>query len=212
MKSYKAASGINWELTLESFLTREEINQLRSWAIKRRDKCGDHRLFWIEWFLIEILINTGLRVFELTDLQCRDIRFRGELSCVVVRNGKCNKYREIIINKLCQAAIREFLAWKNRVGEDISDFAPLFYSPKSKDCYSTRALQIAFKRCLMGAEIKSDHSIHHMRHTYASLLLKASGNNMPLCQKQLGHSQITTTAVYTKVFIEEIVNSVERLL
>jgi site-specific recombinase XerC len=35
-----------------------------------------------------------------------------------------------------------------------------------------------------------------MRHTHATFLYKASGNNLRLVQKQLGHSKVTTTQIY----------------
>ena len=56
-----------------------------------------------------------------------------------------------------------------------------------------------------------DHSIHHLRHTYASHLYKASKFNLRLVQKQLGDSSIKTTEVYADVFDEDIDKALERL-
>jgi len=65
---------------------------------------------------------------------------------------------------------------------------------------------------MKGAGINQKHSIHHLRHTYASLLLSASKNNLPLVQKQLGHTSITVTQVYTNVFKDEMKTALEHLL
>ena len=51
----------------------------------------------------------------------------------------------------------------------------------------------------------------HKRHTFGTHLYKASGGNLRLVQKQLGHSRITTTQVYADVFAEDAVAAVERL-
>lgn len=200
---------LNWSISIEKFLSRKELNKLRSWVRKRRDE--SNRVTWIEWFLIEIGINTGLRVFEITDLQCGDIVLNDELSFIRVRNGKCGKYREVRISKSFYNAIEIFLKWKGQNGEGINSSDYLFISPKTRKKYSTRALQLAFKRCLEGANIPTHHSIHHLRHTYASCLLSSSKNNIRLVQKQLGHASIVTTQVYADVFMSEIENAVENL-
>ena len=75
---------------------------------------------------------------------------------------------------------------------------------------TVRALQKAFERVCEGAGV-TNHSVHHCRHTYASELLRSSGANLRLVQKQLGHSKITTTQVYADVFDEEMDKAVENL-
>lgn len=73
---------------------------------------------------------------------------------------------------------------------------------------TVRALQKIFTRVCEAVGIKG-HSIHHCRHTYGSELLAASGGNLRLVQKQLGHSKITTTQVYADVFDGEMDAAVE---
>jgi site-specific recombinase XerD len=63
---------------------------------------------------------------------------------------------------------------------------------------ATRALQKIFERSANSAGI-TGHSIHHLRHTYASYLLKASNFNVVLVKEQLGHSSIKVTEVYLHV-------------
>ena len=161
--------------------------------------------------MTELGLNTGLRVLEIAELEIRDIVLRDELSYIVIRKGKCGKKRAVRINKEFQATIKEYTDWKKQSGESADDFAPLFYSTRAKGKYSTRGLQKAFKRCLKKAKIPLYHSIHHLRHTFASLLLVASKNNLPLVQKQLGHSSIQTTQVYTNLFQQEIQYAIEHL-
>ena len=105
----------------------------------------------------------------------------------------------------------QYIHWKEVNGEKIGKDDVLLYSKRSGGKYSTRALQLSFKRSIKSAGVSSKHSIHHLRHTYASLLLASSGNNLPLVQKQLGHSSIVTTQVYTKVFKQEATKAIENL-
>ena len=197
----------NWNLTFDKILNREEVKKLRIWVGKNRKNKTSQK----DWFVVECLLNTGLRVAELADLKCGDIIFRNELSCIYVRHGKGDKEREVMISRDFQKEAKEYLDWKEINGEQISSEDILLYSPKSKSKYSTRALQLSFKRCLKNTGISLKHSIHHLRHTYASLLLASSNNNLPLVQKQLGHSSVVTTQVYTKVFKQEAKHAVENL-
>lgn len=211
MVIYNRSLGINWELKLDKFLTKEEVKKLRKFVKNNRDKNKNKRLPWFEWFINELGLNTGLRVFEMINLTCGDIVIRSELSYVFVRDGKCGKSRQVRINKEFCSSVQEYLNWKQRNNEGVNPNDVLILSPKTKSRYSTRGLQKAFKRCLVKAGIPDYHSIHHLRHTFASLLLVASNNNMPLVQKQLGHSSIQTTQVYTNLFKQEIQQAIERL-
>ena len=75
---------------------------------------------------------------------------------------------------------------------------------------STRGLQKIFERNARRAGIKG-HSIHHLRHTYASHLYKASGYNLRLVQKQLRHSSVATTQVYADVLDADANQALENL-
>lgn len=200
---------LNWNLSVQKFLTRKEIIDLRTWVRNRRNE--SKRSTWIEWFLVELGINTGLRLFEIINLHCGDIVFNDELSFIRVQKGKCGKSRDVRINKSFSNAINVFLQWKVKEGEGIKKNDYLLISPQTRTKYSKRALQMAFKRCLDGAEISTHHSIHHLRHTYASCLYSSSKSNLRLVQKQLGHSSVEITQVYADVFINEIENAVENL-
>ena len=55
------------------------------------------------------------------------------------------------------------------------------------------------------------HRFHDLRHTYASYLYHASGNNLRMVQKQLGHQSIRTTEVYADVLDGETEKAVNAL-
>jgi integrase/recombinase XerD len=164
-----------------------------------------------DWFAVECLTNTGLRVAELADLRCGDIVIRDELSCVHVRNGKCKKQRDIMINREFQKEAMAYIKWKEVTGEPVGPNDVLLYSPKSKGKYSTRAIEGWFKRWIKEINSNLKHSIHHLRHTYATMLYKSSKNNLILVQNQLGHSSPEITQVYARVYKDEIADAVEKL-
>ena len=83
-------------------------------------------------------------------------------------------------------------------------------SSNTQDHLTKMALQKVFYRSAERAGLQG-HSIHHLRHTYASHLYKASGFNLRLVQKQLGHRSIKTTEVYADVFNEDTEKALERL-
>jgi integrase/recombinase XerC len=76
---------------------------------------------------------------------------------------------------------------------------------------TTRAIEKAFKRAAARAGLSSRYSIHCLRHTYACELYRASGYNLRLVQKQLGHSHIGTTQVYADVVEPDMQRALQRL-
>jgi integrase/recombinase XerD len=68
-----------------------------------------------------------------------------------------------------------------------------------------------FKKLAKLSGISNHHSIHSLRHTYATNLYKASEYNLRLVQKQLGHSSITTTSVYSDVISKDLDAALEKL-
>ena len=76
---------------------------------------------------------------------------------------------------------------------------------------TTSGIQQVFKKWSRKAGLPSHYSIHSLRHTYAVRLYKASGYNLRLVQKQLGHSSVLTTQVYADVMDEDVDQAMENL-
>jgi len=159
-----------------------------------------------DWMLINLVLGSGLRVQEAVSLKCKDIRLRGNLSGIHVREGKKGRSRFIYINDDLGKKILDYVAWKEHWGEDIKPEAPFFFSSRSKGHYSARAFQKAFKRCLRRADLPLYFSFHCLRHTYGTHLLKSSRYNHRLVQKQLGHARLETTQIYTHVMNKDLRN------
>jgi len=203
----------NWVLDPGKFLSRGEVSRLLETARKRADvaHARGNKVAVRDYFVVDLALSTGLRVAEIADLKCKDIFLRDRFCALLVRNGKGGKKRLVRFNGAFKRHYEKFISWKQSVGEPTSLSDPLLLSSNSGDHMTTRALEKAFKRTAARADLPSRYSIHCLRHTYACELYKASGYNLRLVQKQLGHSQIATTQVYADVVEPDMQRALERL-
>ncbi|NIM45708.1 MAG: tyrosine-type recombinase/integrase, partial [Nitrososphaeria archaeon] len=88
-----------------------------------------------------------LRVSELRDLNCGDIFLKNGEPHLIVKNGKGGKSRRLSLSSNLRKHLREFLRWKETVGEDTAQDSPLFCSAY-KERFSKRGLQMLFKKAL----------------------------------------------------------------
>jgi site-specific recombinase XerD len=201
----------NWNLPARRFLSEEDVRALRECAFKRvvsrrwRKRSAVH-----EWLVLEIALESGLRVSEIAALTCGDFEFAKTGGRLIVRRGKGGKRRAVWIGKGLVESARSYLAWKERQREPVSPEAPALLSKATGRAYTARALQKMFGRVAKQAGVQG-HTFHHLRHTYATYLYRASGNNLRLVQKQLGHSSIRTTEVYADVLDVETERAVNSL-
>lgn len=150
--------------------------------------------------LVEVLYATGLRVSELVALPVsvakRDERF------FVVR-GKGGKDRLVPLSQKARAAMR---AWLHaRSANELLAKSPFLFPAASDTGYLprqvfARELKGLAARAGIGAERLSPHV---MRHAFASHLLQ-NGADLRAVQQLLGHSDISTTQIYTHVLEERL--------
>jgi len=196
-----------WELTPDKFLNEYELGQMLS---KAEDLCvlGESKkskAMIRDAFLIQSAILTGLRNSELCDLMVTDLRIGNGQSHLIVRNGKGGKERIVHIGKQYKQILKRYLKWKMEHDELHPD-AYLLRSERSNK-YSCSALWRRWNKYC-------DKTLHSARHTNATLVFQASGSNLRMVQKQLGHSRITTTQIYADVMpqvMQENMTAMERL-
>jgi len=203
----------DWILDESKFLTAEEVEMLMHSAKRRKEKALRLRRKTPvrDWFLINLGLFTGLRVQEMADLRCGDIFIENGRCSLIVRNGKGGRKRMVRLPDEFRKVVQEFLRWKSANDEPTDANSPLFYSRRRDGSMSKRALQESFKRSAKVAGLNSNYSIHCLRHTYATHLLKASNYNLRLVQRQLGHSSIEVTEVYLNVLEPDIRNALAAL-
>ena len=145
--------------------------------------------------MLEVALGSGLRVAEIAGLNCGDISLGGSSGSIFVRCGKGGKQRMTIISAQLCRILKDFVRWKSTLGESTEPQSPLIASKLTGGHITTRALQKMFKR-LLAAAGTGNHRFHDLRHTYGTFLLRASGNDLVFVRDQLGHTDLTTTAVY----------------
>jgi integrase/recombinase XerC len=180
-------AGFNWVLSPRKFLCLAEAKKLRetaktraSIAIARNSKVAVR-----DYFVIDVALSTGLRVMEISKLNCGDIFMGNVMSSLLVRKGKCGKKRLVRCGETFKRSFNKYVDWKKTIGEPTGPDDPLLLSSSSGRYLTTRALQKCFKRVAAKAGLPTYYSIHCLRHTYACQLYKASNYNLRLVQKQL---------------------------
>ncbi len=195
-----------WIITPEKYLNDEEVKTLRKVASDRAiiARSRGNQSAVRNRLIIELALGTGLRVSEMANLKVGDLHLGKGQNSLVVRNGKGGKDRIVSFNSRLKVLIEDYLDYR------ISDSLYLFHSERGEKM--TRfGIRTVFKTIANSAGIDSHHSIHSCRHTYATNLYKVSGYNLLMVQKQLGHSSITTTSVYSDVINKDLDQALENM-
>ncbi len=154
--------------------------------------------------LVEVLYATGLRVSELVSLPVsvarRDERF------FVVR-GKGGKDRVVPLSQAAAEAMREWLAMRD-CDPAAADSPWLFPAASEaghlpRQVFARELKQLAARAGIAAARV----SPHVLRHAFASHLLQ-NGADLRVVQQLLGHSDISTTQIYTHVLEERMLRLV----
>ena len=200
------------EITHEDFLTPDQVRRLKEHCRARAENEGqDLRTHPTrDWAILHIALDAGLRVSEICALEMRDLILDPFHAAIIVRHGKGDRKRSVRMGSSLREHLEEYIGWKEAQGESISTRAPLFPSARGGTITRTAVYRI-FRNCADAVGIPKRFSIHSCRHTYASMLYRASDFNLRLVQKQLGHRSIQTTQIYADVLSEDAVLAVERL-
>jgi integrase/recombinase XerD len=170
------------------------------------------RITWpVRYMLVDLALFAGLRVAEIAALSISDIYLNGE-SYLIVRHGKGDKVRTVYIDDQLSKHLKQFISYKLKtLGQSINSENPLF-AGRDNSHSPTITLQKSFKVACKAAGLRSDLHIHSCRHSFATYLLQGC-NNLRYVQKQLGHSDISMTALYADIMPEDnsrLANSISR--
>jgi integrase len=200
------------EVTYEDFMTPAQVRSLKDYCRRRAEAAGvDGRSHPIrDWAILHVALDTGLRVSEICDLQLRDVIVDGGHPSVIVRDGKGGKKRGVKLGTALQEHLSAFIAQRAGDREPLGPGTPLFVSSRGGPLTRTAVYRV-FRLSADAVGIPKRFSIHSCRHTYASMLYRASSFNLRLVQKQLGHRSIQTTQIYADVLDEDAVAAVENL-
>ncbi len=204
---------INWVLDPTKFMSQKEAKMLLKTAknIAKTAMSLGHKVAVRDYFIVDLALSSGLRVMEISQLKCCDVFTADNISWLLVRRGKNGKKRLVGLSSSFKRHYDKYIRWKQKMGEPIGQDDPLLRSSNTDGHMTTRAIEKAFKRSAARAGLSPHYAIHCLRHTYACHLYKASGYNLRLVQKQLGHSSSRTTEVYADIMQPDLRKSLEKL-
>ncbi|MEK6838004.1 MAG: site-specific tyrosine recombinase/integron integrase [Nanoarchaeota archaeon] len=162
-------------------LSRDEVKKLIETAATAKSR-----------LLLMTLYSSGLRVSECCNLKINDIELDQKIGWV--RQGKGGKDRLFILSDGLVEALRSYVNGKN---------TEHLYTNKAGKPLSARNIQKIVATAAKRAGINKNVSPHTLRHSFATHLLE-SGESIRKIQELLGHSNLQTTQIYTKVSTEEL--------
>jgi integrase/recombinase XerC len=165
---------------------------------------GDARLAARDHAMVELLYGAGLRVGELTglDAQASD----AAAGWVDLANaeaqvlGKGSKRRNVPVGTAASQALRAWLAVRSELAG--ADEPALFVSRRGTRLTASQ-VRSRLKQLALQAGLPTHVHPHMLRHSFASHLLQSSGD-LRAVQELLGHANISTTQVYTKLDFQHL--------
>jgi integrase/recombinase XerC len=169
---------------LPKIFYEEEVEQL----LKSHHRDNDLKVRDLAMF--ELMYSSGLRLTELASINIQDI----DVQCrQMIVTGKGNKMRFLPVGKKAVTAVKKWL--KRRPNFDTNELQALFLS-KQGNRLSRYSIQSRLKLLAKAQSLDIHVNPHMLRHSFATHLL-VSGANLRVIQELLGHSDISTTEIYT---------------
>ncbi|MBG9998847.1 site-specific tyrosine recombinase XerD [Pseudoalteromonas sp. NSLLW24] len=148
--------------------------------------------------MLELLYATGLRVSELVGLRMEQINLR---QAVVFVKGKGNKERLVPLGEEAMYWLEQFL--KGGRAQMIKHATDFVFPSKRGVGMTRQTFWHRIKHYAILAAVESPLSPHTMRHAFATHLLN-HGADLRVVQMMLGHSDLSTTQIYTHVANERL--------
>lgn len=180
---------------LPEVLSQKEVLQLMSTvkvkdAISSRNRC-----------MLELLYSSGLRISELCNLTLYHINIKKRfVKCI----GKGNKERIVPMNQVVCDYLKEYIEiYRSQLCQN-NNTQYLFLNKKGLPIKRDHFYHI-LQKIVKNSGLKKHITPHTLRHTFATHLLE---NNADLraIQEMLGHSDISTTTIYTHVSQKKLIN------
>jgi integrase/recombinase XerC len=152
--------------------------------------------------IVHMLLQTGIRVGELVNLETRDLTLYERSGEIRVVDAKGGKERVIPLNNQIRRALRNYLSDQN------SSNRKIIFLSKRNSKMSTRAVQKMITNLAKKAKIET-LTPHTLRHTFAINYLRANPECLVELSALLGHDSLDTTAIYTAPSKERLAETTE---
>ena len=144
--------------------------------------------------ILEILYSTGLRISELLNLKINQV---ANIKDKLYINGKGNKQRLVIFNQNALYVLKNWIAIMVKNKKNKNSY--LFENLDNTNVISRQQIYKDLKKLALKTNTELEKlSPHSVRHSFASHMLNR-GADLRTIQKLLGHSDISTTEIYTQV-------------
>jgi site-specific recombinase XerD len=155
--------------------------------------------------ILELFYSTGMRLFELANLNVDDVDFRN--AEVFIEQGKFGTGRMVPAGSEALRAVTKYLAVRDYFLRG-SEYDALFLSLRGNRM-STSAIRTAVQRRKKDAGVKTFGAAHALRHSCASHLLQ-HGAPLPMIQRLLGHERLHATELYTHLSEQDLVETMRK--
>jgi integrase/recombinase XerD len=182
-----------WERLPKSLSVPEVKSFLEAYTSLHKSRptmMRDHVMF-------ELLYSSGLRVSELVSLKLEDVHLEAGFLRVL---GKGAKERVVPMNMRAVDKLKHYILEVRPKILKKKNSSYLFVTSRGRPLTRQRFWQIMRS---LGKQIGIEISPHMIRHSFATHLLEG-GADLRSVQKMLGHSDISTTQIYTKVTTERL--------
>ncbi len=140
-----------------------------------------------DYAILQVFLQTGVRVSELCNLRLDDVNFEGR--ALLVRAGKGGGAREIELEKKVLHALKNYLAARPRILDD-----HLFLN-RDGEPLGERGVRKLVVKYVNAAQITKKASCHSLRHTFATYKAQRGVSSFRL-KEWLGHRNLNTTEIY----------------
>jgi site-specific recombinase XerD len=180
-----------------------------------------------DYAVLQLLLQTGMRIGECAALNYEDIVFGERSGSVTIRAGKGNKTRSVPLNGSARTALANYVAARLGVAPSLAAIAtawprrqpgatptPLWRSQKGGRLSTStiRAMIDALVRdCAARGLVPPDTSAHTLRHTFGLNYLKANPGDLFGLATLLGHTSLDTTRIYGQPTSDQLAARVDRL-
>ncbi len=200
-------------------LSSQEINALLRQAHLSRESERNYAI-------IQVLIQTGIRLSECSALTFADLTFGERSGMLRVHKGKGNQVRSVPLNASAREAIAVYVAprlsiekpslktvaakWPRPTSAEA--LTPLWLSQKGgKLSTSAMGQMIAELVKAAGELVPGETSAHTLRHTFARNYLAQYTDDLVGLATLLGHSSLDTTRLYSQPSVQQLARRVEQL-
>ena len=171
-----------------NFLTQKEVKQLLDSITWDENSDSDFRIITKlrDKLIVTLLYSSGLRVSELINLTVGNINFEGKQLSIVGKNNS----RVILLDESTKQLIQKYL-------EKRTQKSNYLVVNKSGNPLTPRYVQLMIKKYGNESGIEKKITPHILRHSYATHLFE-QGVNIKIIQQLLGHSNLSTTQIYSQ--------------